>query len=250
VRFPSADEVATLHRSRSGSRITSLTGYCLLRERAVGFENELNRLGQISAGLLERCTLGIGARQLLDEADVPEGHLLENGSQFRHELNLPGNVAAGNTVPTRISKIKRGVLAFVYPATRGLVKLATGARSDRVGRSPMIVAGILAHGAALVAMVLVHGFTAWLLAACSASARPWSIRRCSPRSCSASARPWSIRRCSPPIGDVARPSWRGSAVAVYRLWRDSGYAAGALLAGGLADAVPNANAVSIVAAAG
>ena len=37
------------------------------------------------------------------------------------------------------------------------------------------------------------------------------------------------------IGDVAHPLWRGSAVGVYRLWRDSGYALGALLAGALAD---------------
>jgi MFS family permease len=39
------------------------------------------------------------------------------------------------------------------------------------------------------------------------------------------------------VGDVAHPSWRASAVGVYRLWRDGGYAAGALLAGTLADAV-------------
>jgi len=38
------------------------------------------------------------------------------------------------------------------------------------------------------------------------------------------------------IGDVAHPSWRGSAVGVYRLWRDLGYALGAVLAGLLADA--------------
>jgi MFS family permease len=37
------------------------------------------------------------------------------------------------------------------------------------------------------------------------------------------------------VGDVARPSWRGSAVGVYRLWRDGGYVVGALVAGGLAD---------------
>ena len=35
------------------------------------------------------------------------------------------------------------------------------------------------------------------------------------------------------IGDVAHPAWRASAVGVYRLWRDSGYAVGALLAGGV-----------------
>jgi MFS family permease len=37
------------------------------------------------------------------------------------------------------------------------------------------------------------------------------------------------------IGDVAHPAWRASAVGVYRLWRDSGFAVGALLAGIVAD---------------
>jgi MFS family permease len=37
------------------------------------------------------------------------------------------------------------------------------------------------------------------------------------------------------VSDVAHPSWRASAVGVYRLWRDSGYAVGVLLAGLLAD---------------
>jgi MFS family permease len=39
------------------------------------------------------------------------------------------------------------------------------------------------------------------------------------------------------IGDVAHPSWRASAVGVYRLWRDGGYALGAVLAGVIADAL-------------
>ena len=38
------------------------------------------------------------------------------------------------------------------------------------------------------------------------------------------------------VSDAAHPSWRGSAVGVYRLWRDSGYAVGAIVAGILADA--------------
>ncbi|MGZ3640195.1 MAG: MFS transporter, partial [Ktedonobacterales bacterium] len=37
------------------------------------------------------------------------------------------------------------------------------------------------------------------------------------------------------VSDAAHPSWRASAVGVYRLWRDSGYAVGALLSGLLAD---------------
>jgi MFS family permease len=37
------------------------------------------------------------------------------------------------------------------------------------------------------------------------------------------------------VSDVAHPDWRASAVGVYRLWRDGGYAIGALIAGVLAD---------------
>ena len=43
-----------------------------------------------------------------------------------------------------------GVLAFIYPATRGVAQLWTGAMSDRVGRKPMIVAGMVLHGVALI----------------------------------------------------------------------------------------------------
>jgi MFS family permease len=37
------------------------------------------------------------------------------------------------------------------------------------------------------------------------------------------------------VGDIARPSWRAATVGVYRLWRDLGYVAGALVAGAIAD---------------
>ena len=50
------------------------------------------------------------------------------------------------------------------------------------------------------------------------------------------------------VGDVAQPAWRGSAVGVYRLWRDLGYAIGAVLAGLVADALGLSAALWIVAA--
>ena len=37
------------------------------------------------------------------------------------------------------------------------------------------------------------------------------------------------------VADVADPSWRGSALGVYRMWRDLGFAAGAILVGVVAD---------------
>jgi MFS family permease len=49
------------------------------------------------------------------------------------------------------------------------------------------------------------------------------------------------------VGDVAHPTWRGSAVGVYRFWRDSGYAVGALVAGSLADLFGMAWAIGAVA---
>jgi len=50
------------------------------------------------------------------------------------------------------------------------------------------------------------------------------------------------------IGDVAHPSWRASSVGVYRLWRDLGYAVGALLAGITADAFGLPAAMWVIAA--
>jgi MFS family permease len=112
-----------------------------------------------------------------------------------------------------------GVLAFVYPAVWGLLQLATGALSDRLGRKWLIAGGMAVQGAALTAMVMVHGFWNWvataaLLGVGTAMVYPTLLAL---------------------IGDVAQPSWRASAVGMYRLWRDSGYVIGALLAGAVAD---------------
>ena len=123
-----------------------------------------------------------------------------------------------------------GLLAFVYPATWGVVQLWTGGLSDRVGRKWLIAGGMLLQGAALVAMVLVRGLGAWivtgaLLGLGTAMVYPTLLAA---------------------VGDVAHPSWRGSAVGVYRLWRDAGYAVGALLAGGLADAFGMKAAITVI----
>ncbi|HEX6049301.1 MAG TPA: MFS transporter [Gemmatimonadaceae bacterium] len=112
-----------------------------------------------------------------------------------------------------------GVLAFIYPATWGVSQLLTGILSDRVGRKWLIVSGMLVQGQALLLMVRFPGFVSWLgtgalLGLGTAMVYPTLLAS---------------------IGDVAHPSWRGTAVGVYRWWRDLGYAVGALLAGGLAD---------------
>jgi MFS family permease len=125
-----------------------------------------------------------------------------------------------------------GVLAFIYPATWGIAQLWTGALSDRVGRKRLIVGGMLIQGAALAAMILVQGFGMWLVTGAllgigTALVYPTLLAA---------------------IGDVAQPSWRGTALGIYRFWRDSGYVAGALIAGVLADGFGMRAAIGAVAA--
>jgi MFS family permease len=113
-----------------------------------------------------------------------------------------------------------GVLAAIYPATWGVSQLATGALSDRIGRKGLIVWGMWLQAVAIAAVALSHQFAAFaaagaLLGIGTAMVYPTLLAA---------------------IGDVAHPSWRASAVGVYRLWRDLGYAIGALLAGIIADA--------------
>jgi MFS family permease len=125
-----------------------------------------------------------------------------------------------------------GTLAAVYPATWGVVQLATGALSDRVGRKWLIAAGMWVQAAGLVATSMTSRFTGFLLGGVllglgTAMVYPTLLAS---------------------IGDVAAPAWRSSAVGVYRLWRDLGYVAGALVAGLAADAFGFAGAIWIVAA--
>jgi MFS family permease len=114
-----------------------------------------------------------------------------------------------------------GVLTFIYPATWGVVQLWTGAASDRVGRKWLIATGMLFQGAALITMALLRGFVPWLMTGALLGVG------------TAMVYPTLLAA----IGDVAHPTWRGSAVGIYRLWRDSGYAVGAIVAGLLADSL-------------
>jgi MFS family permease len=125
-----------------------------------------------------------------------------------------------------------GVLSFTYPAVWGVLQLATGALSDRWGRKRLIAGGMLVQGVALAAVALTRGFWHWVGAAALLGA--------------GTAMVYPTLLAS--IGDVAHPRWRGSAVGVYRLWRDSGYAVGPLLAGVLADALGMGWAIGAVAA--
>ena len=125
-----------------------------------------------------------------------------------------------------------GILVALYPAVWGLGQLVTGGLSDRIGRKPLIAGGMLTQAAAIAWIAAADGFGAWaagavVLGAGTAMVYPTLLAA---------------------IGDVAHPSWRARSVGVYRLWRDGGFAVGALLAGALADAVSISAAIWVVAA--
>ena len=112
-----------------------------------------------------------------------------------------------------------GLVAAVYPGVWGLSQLATGALSDRWGRKRMIAAGMWIQAVGISLFVIGKSFLSWigasvLLGLGTAMVYPTLLAA---------------------VSDVAHPEWRASAVGVYRLWRDGGYAVGALLSGILAD---------------
>jgi MFS family permease len=125
-----------------------------------------------------------------------------------------------------------GWLAAIYPAVWGIGQLFTGALSDHIGRKKLIVAGMWLQAAGIVLITLSSGFPGFaggaaMLGAGTAMVYPTLLAA---------------------IGDVAHPAWRASCVGVYRLWRDLGYAVGALIAGVVADLLGMGAAMWLIAA--
>lgn len=123
-------------------------------------------------------------------------------------------------------------LAALYPAVWGIGQLFTGAYSDRVGRKWLIAGGMWVQAVGIVLTVLSSGMVGFVSGAAflgigTAMVYPTLLAA---------------------IGDVAHPKWRASAVGIYRLWRDFGYAAGAICAGVTADILGIDAAIWLVAA--
>jgi MFS family permease len=123
------------------------------------------------------------------------------------------------------------VLAAIYPAVWGTLQIGTGAWSDRIGRRPLIVAGMLVQAVAIAVIAVGPGFAIWAVGSIGLGIG------------TALVYPTLIAA----VADVAAPAWRASAIGVYRLWRDLGFAAGALVAGIAADAAGMPAAIWLVA---
>lgn len=130
-----------------------------------------------------------------------------------------------------LSLEKIGWLAAIYPATWGLSQLITGHLSDSWGRKGLIAWGMWIQATGIVVTVVSDNFLGFalggvLLGIGTAMVYPTLLAA---------------------IGDVAHPSWRASSVGIYRLWRDSGYAIGAIVSGVVADFFGIHAAISLVA---
>ena len=123
-----------------------------------------------------------------------------------------------------------GWLIALYPATWGLCQPWTGALSDRWRRKPLIVIGMLVQGVALIGIAAsrpVGAWVVWLLALGIGTALVYPTLLAV-------------------VGDFARPSMRALTVGVYRMWRDLGYAVGAIITGLLADSIGITGTVAVV----
>jgi MFS family permease len=125
-----------------------------------------------------------------------------------------------------------GLVAALYPGVWSVAQIATGHWSDRIGRKPLIVAGMLLQAAALALLALGDGTiptaaaAAVLLGLGTALVYPTLIAA---------------------ISDAVSPVARAPVVGVYRFWRDGGYVAGGLIAGLAADALGYGAAIALVA---
>ena len=125
-----------------------------------------------------------------------------------------------------------GLVAALYPGVWSAAQIATGHWSDRVGRKPLIAAGMLIQAAALGLLSLSGG----ALAAASSAAILLGLG-------TALVYPTLIAA----VTDAVTPIARAPSVGIYRFWRDSGYVLGGLIAGGAADTIGDSGAITLVA---
>lgn len=112
-----------------------------------------------------------------------------------------------------------GILKAIYPATWGILQIATGPLSDRWGRKGLIVAGMWVQATGLFVTATTRQFEWWLVGSLllglgTAMVYPSLIAA---------------------VSGASHPTWRARSLSVYRFWRDLGYAIGALSAGLMAD---------------
>ena len=186
---------------------------------------ELESVGAVATRSLRRLMLNVSFRDRTMSSACQAG-MVNNLNDGMAWALLPLFFAAHGLGLREI-----GLLAGAYPAVWGAGQLGTGWISDHLGRKRLIVAGMLLQSFAIAGFIAVPGFAWWiaesvLLGAGTALVYPTLLAV---------------------MGDAARTPDRATSIGIYRLWRDSGYAVGAIVAGVIADAAGFSAAIATVA---
>lgn len=112
-----------------------------------------------------------------------------------------------------------GLIAAVYPAVWGIGQLFTGKLADLVNRRTLLIIGMLLQGLAILGLPFVHAQSAYIALSASLGLG------------TALVYPTFLAV----LAAHTHSQQRSEAVGVFRLWRDLGYAIGALLTGLIAD---------------
>lgn len=110
-------------------------------------------------------------------------------------------------------------IVAIYPLVWGLGQLITGKLADHLPKKPLLTWGMLLQAVAIIAMVFTQSFEGFVglsivLGLGTAVVYPTFLAA---------------------IADNTHPSQRPASIGVFRLWRDLGYAIGAILTGFVAD---------------
>lgn len=210
-------------------------GLSLLFVRETREHAQLEARGHTARTEHEHLHAGLTTREVFAQTSLREP-ALSAVSQAGMVNNLNDGLAMGLFpilfVATGLSIADMGILTALYPAVWSLGQLVTGPLSDRWGRKHLITAGMLVQALALALIAVASSVAVWavatiLLGVGTAMVYPTLLAA---------------------IGDVAHPAWRARAVGVYRLWRDGGFAVGAVVSGVVADLWGLRAAVWVVAA--
>jgi MFS family permease len=119
-----------------------------------------------------------------------------------------------------LSPVAIGAVVAAYTGTWAVLQIYTGHLTDRIGRKWPIAGGMWLAAGGIVVVALTTTLVVWVVGAVLMGV---GMALLYPTLLAA-------------VSDVAAPRWRATSLGVYRLWRDSGYAFGALAIGIIADA--------------
>jgi len=123
-----------------------------------------------------------------------------------------------------------GIIVSIYPAVWGLGQLFTGKLADLICRKKLLFWGMLLQGIAIISLVYAsqqahYIFVSIVLGLGTAVVYPAFLVA---------------------IAEDTTPDQRAESIGIFRLWRDSGYAFGAILSGILADALGVNYAIGVI----